>query len=93
MGNRTPMKSCKFNQHINCAKQGPCNHCGWEPQEIERRNIAAEKLVLGEPSDGLIHLTIKKEAQPVGNSDIQPNTGAAVAADPVELPGAEGMAE
>ena len=61
------LPNCKFNHGVDCTKQGPCEHCGWNPEEEQRRNNLT---LQDDPVSGLSQLIIQKEEAQDGNSDI-----------------------
>ena len=71
---KRPMKGCLHSKHINCDQSAPCEHCGWNPAEFERRRTALGALDFETPSETLKHLIIKKEETTVGNPDINPDS-------------------
>ena len=59
--------SCKFNHGVECSVQGPCEHCGWNPEEEQRRN---NLILQNDPDRGMQRLIIEREEIQFGNSDI-----------------------
>ena len=61
------LPSCKFNHGVACIYQDPCEHCGWNPEEEQRRNNLTPQ---NDPDRGMQRLIIKREETQFGNSDI-----------------------
>ena len=66
---RSELTSCKFNHGVECSVQGPCEHCGWNPEEEQRRNDALVNAVENTSTSGLLKLNLS-EVKNSGNSDI-----------------------
>lgn len=59
------MEAKKVNRNIKCLLQDPdckenCARCGWNPDEVERREIELAKNGLTTGEDGLQRLIIKR---------------------------------
>ena len=69
MMKKPELPSCKFNHGVACIYQDPCEHCGWNPEEEQRRNDALVNAVENTSTSGLLKLNLS-EVKNSGNSDI-----------------------